>query len=168
MIISISGVSCTGKTTTIGLLQEAGYPVITPSASRVASGVKFPTSQAKDRFIFEEGHRQLLEAQQIAESTGKPVFLDRSQFDNWTFRLVYGGDLSYEDRLIADVKQIGFLWILDPGDVPFQDDGVRPADLQKRAVWHDVMAREAGVQRLHWEILRGDPKQRLRYILQRL
>lgn len=165
MIVSISGVSCTGKTTTIQMLQKQGFPVITPSASRLASGYKFPTPEAKDRFIFETGHNQYLQAEQIASSTGKVVFLDRSQFDNWSFRLVYGGDLSYEPAFLADIKALDFVWILDPADVPFVHDGVRPDDVAKRSEWHKLMLEKAKAMHLRYEVLSGTPQQRLEHIL---
>lgn len=168
MIVSISGVSCTGKTTLITELQKMGYPVITPSASRMASGFEFPTGVAKDRYIFDVGHRQLIEAKNISDSTGKVVFLDRSQFDNWTFRYVYGGDLSYEYLFKEDLKLIDFTWILDPKDVPFVSDGVRPEDLPKREQWHKLMIEKAKEQHMEFDILSGSVADRLMKIGARL
>lgn len=168
MIISISGVACVGKTTTINELQKRGYPVITPSASRIASGFKFPTSFAKDRYIFDLGHRQLLEAKRFSDRTKKTIFLDRSQFDNWTFRYVYGGDLSYECLFKEDIKLLDFTWILDPHDVPFVSDGVRPEDAKLRMQWHELMLKKAQEQHMAHGVLRGSVAERLSYVAQHL
>lgn len=165
MIISISGTSCVGKTTMAEMLQDEGYPVIMPSASRLASGHKFPTMEAKDRFIYETAHRQLLDAQARAQASKKPVFLDRSQFDNWTFRLVFGGDLSYEHLLLQDIKALGFVWILDPTDVTFKGDGVRPEDAEKLRQWYQLMLSKAEELSLPHAVLSGTPSQRLSRIL---
>ena len=161
MIISISGVSCTGKDTILNELQKQGYPVITPSASNMASGFKFPTMEAKDRYIFDVGHRQLVEAQHISESTGKVVFLNRSQFDNWTFRYIYGGDLSYEYLFLQDIRIPDFTWILDPHEVQFVGNGIRPEDLGKRQAWHELMLEKACEQKIEFDVLSGTVEQRL-------
>lgn len=168
MIISISGISASGKTSLCKLLQERGYPVITPSASRLASGHKFPSMEAKDRFIFETAHQQLVDAQRISEATGKPVFLDRSNFDNWTFRFIFGGDLSYEQAFIEDIDALDYIWILDPTGVPFVADGVRPEDMRKRDEWHGLMLYKADEFALPHDILSGTPQERLEKVLRAL
>lgn len=168
MIISISGVSCTGKDTLINELQKRHYPVITPSASNMASGFKFPTTEAKDRYIFDLGHRQLAQAQLISSKTGNVVFLNRSQFDNWTFRLVYGGDLSYEHLFFQEIKVPDFTWILDPHEVTFVRNGVRPEDLEKRFRWHEVMIEKAREHEIEFDVLSGTVEQRLAKIEARL
>lgn len=155
----------THNTSIIERLQEKGFPVITPSASRLASKRSFPSMEAKDRFIFETGHQQLLDAQRIAEATGKPVFLDRSQFDNWTFRYVFGGDLSYEHLFLQDIKVPDYTWILNPADVPFIRDGVRPEDLARRREWHQLMLSKADEQHLAWGVLSGTIKERIQQLL---
>lgn len=168
MIISISGVACTGKTSIVNELQKRGYPVITPSASRIAAGFKFPTMIAKDRYVFDLGHRQLLEAKRIGDATKKAVFLDRSQFDNWTFRYVYNGDLSYEGSFKEDLKLLDFTWILDPHDVPFVSDGVRPEGAELRMQWHELMLKKAQEQHMEHKVLSGSIAERLSLIAQHL
>lgn len=168
MIIALSGVSCTGKDTLINMLTAAGFPVITPSASNLASGRYFPSMEAKDRFIYETGHQQLIDARRISEATSKAVFLNRSQFDNWTFRCVFGGDLSYERLFLEDIKVPDFTWILDPADVPFVSNGIRPEDTKKRLEWHDLMVEKAEERHLEWELLSGSSKARFHTICSRL
>lgn len=168
LIISISGTSCVGKSTTAEMLQEEGYPVIMPSASRLASGRQFPSLEAKDRFIYETAHQQLLDAKRIAGVSKKPVFLDRSQFDNWTFRLVFGGDLSYEHLFLQDIEALDFIWILDPADVRFKGDGVRPEDQEKLKQWHQLMLAKAKELSLPHAVLSGTPSQRLSRVLRNL
>lgn len=127
MIISVSGESCTGKTSFLRELAALGYHVVSPSASRIASGMHFINQEAKDKFILEEMGRQ------IEESAGKElVFLDRSAVDQLSWRMVSENMtarvalMEYPDA----AKQISCLdyVCLMVRDFPIADDGVRPVD----------------------------------------
>ena len=165
MIISISGASCTGKTTLIKELAKKGYPVITPSASRIVAGRTFNSQEEKTQAIFDVMTDQLAKARAMYQDSGKHVFLDRSYIDMLSFRHAMKlPEAPWEKEAREQCWRIHLVVLCSPVEVAFHADGVRPEDLNLRDNWHYQLIADCNANNLRYILAQGTVPERLALI----
>lgn len=165
MIVSISGASCTGKDTLINALAKMGYPVITPSASRAISERTYPSEDAKNLAIYAEMMRQLNQAREIYNKTGKHVFLNRSFIDMLSFsHTLKLPEAMWEKEAREQCWRIHLVVVCSPNEVSFQADGVRPEDQALRSNWHYQILKDCDNCGLRYIVAQGTVPERIALI----
>ena len=128
-IVSISGAQGVGKTSIITALFADGGTVVTPSASNVAAGMRFPSAFDKQEFIVSTMETQLDQA----SSVDGIVYLDRSALDCYSYMMLDPA-LSDEakdefgERLRKMASRIDYAFIPKPGEFAITANGIRSTD----------------------------------------
>lgn len=164
-IISISGAQGVGKTSIITALFADGGTVVTPSASNVAAGKRFPSAIAKQEFIVSTMETQLDQA----SSVDGIVYLDRSALDCYSYMMLDPA-LSDEakdgfgERLRKMASRIDYAFIPKPGEFAIQANGIRSTDADYQYKWHTALIAFAKECNVPYKELTGTVAERVKTI----
>lgn len=164
-IISISGAQGVGKTSIITALFADGGTVITPSASNIASSMRFPTVLDKQEFIVSTMETQLDEASAVDDV----VFLDRSALDAYSYMML-DNTLSpaskelFAKRLRKMAARINYAFIPKPGEFAIVANGIRSTDADYQLKWHAALIEFAKECKVPYKELTGTVAERVKMI----
>lgn len=164
-IISISGAQGVGKTSIITSLFADGGAVITPSASNIASGMRFTSAYEKQEFIVSTMESQLDQANSVDDT----VYLDRSALDCYSYMkldpsLSDEEKRSFEGRLRRMAARIDYAFIPKPGEFAIQANGIRSTDAEYQKKWHEALTAFAEECNVPYKELTGTVACRVRTI----
>lgn len=166
--IVFMGTSSVGKTTT---LEEARKRFPDAAFAEEAARDFFANNTVSDRFSAETQGRiqaMALENEKAAHESGAGIiFCDRSVLDAVVYTREHG-DLEGAEDLFRRVQ----FWLstydrfllLDPLDIPYQQDGIRTESEEKRNSFHKVFIEFFEEKGIPYEILSGTIEERMKRI----
>jgi len=166
--IAFVGTSCTGKTTLTEVYKERFQNNRNGAIVEEAARIYFTKNpHITDRFSMEAQsgiQEMIMEMERIAHEQDVQVILcDRSVLDSVAY-LKAAGDHEGATELLERMKEwipsYHKIFLLDPADVPYQQDEIRTETAEARQGFHDAFLSffmEAGVE---YELLSGTLEQR--------
>ncbi len=166
--IAFMGTSSVGKTTTLEVAKKKF-----PNAVFVEEAARdfFANNIISDRFSAEtQGKIQamVLKNEKAAHESGaRVIFCDRSVLDAVVYTREHGDPEGAEElfrRVQFWLPTYYLFLLLDPADIPYQQDEIRQESEEKRNAFHNVFVEFFEEKGISYELLSGTIEQRMKKI----